>query len=169
MPTLVRAKPSAVPPIPPPLDVNGGGGDGGERFRVPGWLLALAVGMAIGCVYAAYRFALVVPLRPLPILLALVCAVSAAWHVGGPFEATADRFYLWVVSSAIGGGVVGEVTHYAIVGMPASAPRGILWILLGGSGIGGGIGVAVGLYVGLGWLAGGFAVFVWQMWRRRTA
>ena len=42
-------------------------------------------------------------------------------------------------------------------------------IAVDAGGVGGRIGVAVGPGWNSAWLAGVFAVFAWQMWRRRTA
>ena len=163
MTTLTPLRPSSAPPKPPPWDY--GGGDGGEPFRVPWWLLLVALILAAGCLAAVVGFLLVIPRRPLPMLIALIAALAAGRHTYSTDPRGQERFQGWVTGAGIGGGIIGELAHDAMIGVPASVPEGIGWIAVGAGGIGGAIGTAVGLLVCLAWLVAAFVVLTWRMWR----
>ena len=168
MPPYVRARPSVAPPLPPAWEPSGGG-DGGEPFRIPWWLVAVVVVMASVCLYGMYRVAILSPRRPLTILVAFIAAASAGWYAYRLDRQVAERFQSRVIASGIVGGMIGELAHYAVVGVPLSVPSDAGWVLVGAGGIGGLIGVGIGLLVSLTWVTSHSAWILWRLWRRPAA
>ena len=144
--------------------MRGGDGGGGEPFRVPWWLWVLAAVLTLAWLILAYELVLVIPHRALPILAALGAAATAAWFVSRGPERTGEHAEGRIYACGIGGGILGEVAHYVVVGIPPSASGGLGWLLAGAVGIGGGIGVGLSIFVSIGRSAG---TLLWTLWRLR--
>ena len=144
MPTTQLPPVTVPPPLPPIEERSDSYGGEGWRCHWSAWIVALILFVLV--LYGVIRVGRYALARPLPLMSALTFALTAVWRVRSRLlEEDIDPVYYRVVGAAIAGGVLGELAHYVVIGVPPSVPHNPLWWLIGAGGIGGAIGVGAGL------------------------